>query len=92
MRIDKNIIERQIDSDGCIEDSYRLDSTQGLLLYNELAQKVPQYLNLVHDIELISKHSADDLSYKEESICFDSTIKLLRELTTHYVTENTIFF
>ncbi len=30
--------------------------------------------------------------HKEESICFDSTIKLLRELTTHYVTENTIFF
>lgn len=69
MHINKSIIERQIDSDNCIEDSFRLESNQGLLLCNELAQKVPQYLNLVHDIELISKHSADDLSYKEDSIC-----------------------
>ena len=30
--------------------------------------------------------------HKEESVCFDSTIKLLRELTIHYVTENTVFF
>lgn len=69
MHTSKDIIERQIDSDSCIEDSFRLESKQGLLLYNELAQKVPQYLNLVHDVELISKHSADGLSYKEDSIC-----------------------
>lgn len=69
MRMTTNIIERQIDSDGYIEDSFRLESNQGMLLYNELAQKTPQYLTLIHDIELISKHAADGVSYKEDSVC-----------------------
>lgn len=84
MHIDRDIIERQIDSDDCIEDSFRLESKQGLLLYNELAQKVPQYLSLVHDIELISKHSADGFSYKEDCICLVYNVLPNNQIIKHF--------
>jgi hypothetical protein len=84
-----NIIERQIDSDGYIEDSFRLDSAQGMLLYNELAQKTPQYLTLIHDIELISTHAADGISYKEDSICLVYNVLPNDQLIRQFCLDNT---
>ena len=64
------IVERQIDSDGSIEDSYRWTSKQGKLLLSKLyssnqSNLIPTNLN---EIELISFHFSDNLSYKTNSI------------------------
>lgn len=63
--------ETQIDSDGSIEHSYKLNTANGKMLYNKLASTLPKMLCLANDssIELISIHTADSISYAENSIC-----------------------
>ena len=70
MQINLDIVERQIDSDGSIEDSYRWNSKQGKLLLSKLYSSNQSNLIPVdpNEIELVSYHLSDNLSYKTNSI------------------------
>lgn len=69
MQFQPDIIERQIDDDGTIEDSFRLHSKSGWLLKNLLIKN--GFIDLVKNeeiVELISYHPCDSLSYQQETI------------------------
>lgn len=63
------IIERQIDSDGLIEDSYRPFSLMGNSLYYQLVQSVGFNIDELHELDLISLHKADHIRYFEDTVC-----------------------
>lgn len=65
----QEVIERQIDNDGTIEDSYRLESKNGLLLKNKIMRTDIKYLSLLHDVELISYHPTDNHTFDDETVC-----------------------
>ena len=68
--IDFDAVEIQLDTDGQIENSYRVTSKKGLLLVNKVLSKLPN-CNLFKDlskIELISEHKADSVSYKQDAV------------------------
>lgn len=65
----QEVIERQIDNDGTIEDSYRLESKHGLLLKNKIMRTNMDYLSLLHDVELVSYHPSDNYTFDDETVC-----------------------
>lgn len=78
------VIERQIDSDGLIEDSYRPYSLMGNGLYYQLTQSVDFALNDLHELDLISLHKADNVRYLEDTICLVDIEKPNQVLCNRY--------
>lgn len=78
------VIERQIDSDGLIEDSYRPFSLMGNGLYYQLAQSADLNLDDLHEIDLISLHKADHIRYFKDTICLVNIEKPNYSLCNQY--------
>lgn len=64
---DTTIIEIQINDDGTIENSYRVNSEEGLPIFNWVIQRNPALTSYFESIELISFAPVDFLTVKKES-------------------------
>lgn len=64
---DTTIIEIQINDDGTIENSYRVNSEEGLPIFNWVIQRCPTLTSYFKSIELISFAPVDFLTVKKES-------------------------
>lgn len=62
------IIEIQLNDDGSIENSYRVDSEEGLPLYNWVVQQSPELSKFFKNIELISSAPIDNLTVHSKSV------------------------
>lgn len=68
--LDFDAVEVQVDTDGTVENSYRVTSNKGLHLLNKGIKAVPNCLlfNDLSKIELISEHKADNVTYNEDAV------------------------
>lgn len=78
------VMERQIDSDGLIEDSYRPFSLLGNSIYYQLVNAVSFNIDNLHEVELISLHKQDNIRYFEDAVCLVDIEKPSLELCEKY--------